>query len=63
LKNNYIEHIEESFNFPQKEFRLENNALLFHEIPLMDIINEYGTPLNISYLPKISQQIQSKIII
>ncbi|MBR4148623.1 MAG: arginine decarboxylase, partial [Rikenellaceae bacterium] len=31
--------------------------LYFHDIPLMEIIKQYGTPLKITYLPKISSQI------
>lgn len=58
MKNKYIDLIEQTFDFPQDEFRVEDNELHFHSIPLMDIIKQYGTPLKISYLPKISQQIQ-----
>jgi arginine decarboxylase len=45
-------------SFPTKEFRVEENELYFNDIPLMDVIKQYGTPLKITYLPKISQQIQ-----
>ncbi|MEG2178789.1 MAG: arginine decarboxylase, partial [Bacteroidales bacterium] len=38
--------------------RVEDNELYFNEVPLMDIIKQYGTPLKISYLPKITSQIQ-----
>ncbi|PKP47419.1 MAG: arginine decarboxylase [Bacteroidetes bacterium HGW-Bacteroidetes-11] len=58
MKNKYLDLIEQTFDFPQDEFRVEDNELYFHNIPLMDIIKQYGTPLKISYLPKISQQIQ-----
>ncbi|MFA6951101.1 MAG: arginine decarboxylase, partial [Lentimicrobiaceae bacterium] len=58
MKNKYIDLIEQTFDFPQDEFRVEDNELYFHNIPLMDIIKQYGTPLKISYLPKITQQIQ-----
>ena len=57
MKNKYIDLIEQTFEFPQDEFTVEDNELYFHEVPLMDIIKQYGTPLKISYLPKISQQI------
>ena len=50
--------IEQTFEFPQEEFAVEENELTFHDIPLMDIIKQYGTPLKITYLPKISSQIQ-----
>ena len=54
----YEDLISQTFNFPQEEFRVENHELLFNEIPLMDIIKEHGTPLKLTYLPKISQSIQ-----
>lgn len=54
----YKELIEQTFDFPQKEFKVENNSLQFNNLPLMDIIEKYGTPLRLTYLPKIGQQIQ-----
>ncbi len=54
---NYIDLIEQTFEFPQPEFKVENNELYFNDVPLMDIINKYGTPLKLTYLPKISQNI------
>ncbi len=58
MKIKYLDLIEQTFDFPQKEFELDGNNLLFHEIPLMNIIEEYGTPLKFTYLPQISNQIQ-----
>jgi len=58
VKNKYIDLIEQTFEFPQEEFKVIDNELYFHDICLMDIIKQYGTPLKISYIPKISQQIQ-----
>jgi arginine decarboxylase len=58
MKNKYLDLIEQTFDFPQDEFRVEDGELYFHNIPLMDLIKQYGTPLKISYLPKISHQIQ-----
>jgi arginine decarboxylase len=58
VKNKYIDLIEQTFEFPQEEFKVIDNELYFHDICLMDIIKQYGTPLKIHYLPKISQQIQ-----
>jgi arginine decarboxylase len=58
MKNKYIDLIEQTFEFPQKEFYVEDNELYFNDIPLMDIIKQYGTPLKITYLPRISRQIQ-----
>jgi arginine decarboxylase len=58
VKNKYIDIISQTFDFPQEEFKVEDNCLLFNDIQLMDIIEEYGTPLKLSYLPKISAKIQ-----
>ena len=58
MKNKYIDLIDQTFEFPQDEFRVEEGELYFHDINMMDIINQYGTPLKITYLPKISSQIQ-----
>lgn len=54
----YADLIEQTFYFPTKEFRVENNELRFHDVNLMEIIREYGTPLKLTYLPKISENIQ-----
>ncbi|MEP7262973.1 MAG: arginine decarboxylase [Bacteroidota bacterium] len=58
MKNRYIDLIEQTFEFPQEGFEVIDNCLHFHGVPLMDIIEQYGTPLKITYLPKISSQIQ-----
>ena len=58
MENRYIDLIEQTFDFPQESFEVKDNELYFNDIPLMDIIKQYGTPLKITYLPKISSQIQ-----
>lgn len=58
MRNKYYDLIDQTFEFPQDEFRTEDGELYFHDIPLMEIIKQYGTPLKITYLPKISSQIQ-----
>jgi arginine decarboxylase len=58
MKNKYIDLIEQTFDFPQDEFKVVDSELFFHDVPLMDIIKQYGTPLKISYLPKIRSQVQ-----
>ena len=54
----YIDLIEQTFYFPTEEFKVENYELSFNDVSIMDIVNEYGTPLKLTYLPKISSQIQ-----
>lgn len=58
MKNKYIDLIEQTYEFPQEGFEVIDNELHFYGIPLMDIIDQYGTPLKISYLPKITANIQ-----
>ncbi len=55
----YEDLIRHTFDFPQKEFSVENNELLFNGIPLMEIIKEHGTPLKLTYLPKIGENIKT----
>ena len=58
MKNKYIDLIQQSFDFPQEEFAVEDGELIFNNIPIMDLVQQYGTPLKFYYLPKISRQIQ-----
>lgn len=58
MNNTYQDLIEQTFDFPTEEFRVEEGELFFYDIPLSDVIKQYGTPLKLTYLPKIGQQIQ-----
>jgi arginine decarboxylase len=59
LKNKYADLIEQTFNFPTEEFEINTDGeLMYREIPMMNLIEKYGTPLRFSYLPKISDNIQ-----
>lgn len=58
MKNRYVDLIDQSFYFPSFGFNLVNNNLTFYGIPLMEVIKKYGTPLKLTYLPKIGEQIQ-----
>lgn len=59
MKNKYIDLIDQTFDFPQEEFQLkENSALTWQGVDLEALIEEYGTPLKVRYLPKISENIQ-----
>lgn len=59
MKNKYIDLIQQAFEVPNEEFTVnENGELEWFNIPLMDIIKQYGTPLRICYLPKISDNIK-----
>lgn len=54
----YKDHIHQTFKFPTKEFKIENDHLLFNQINIMKVIKEYGTPFKLTYLPIISKNIQ-----
>ena len=58
MQSKYSDLIHQTFDFPQDPFKVVDDELYFNDIPLMEIIKKYGTPLKISYLPKISSQIQ-----
>lgn len=58
MRTKYIDLIEQTFDFPQDEFSLVEDRLLFHGIDLMRLVEKYGTPLKFNYLPQISHNIQ-----
>jgi len=55
----YQELIEQTYPFPQKGFNLKKGILTFHDIDLSVLIQKYGTPFRLTYLPKIREQIQN----
>ncbi len=57
MNTKYINLIDQTYYFPQEEFTLDGENLNFHGIPLMDLVEKYGTPLKFIYLPKISDNI------
>ena len=57
MNTKYIDLVEQTFDFPQEEFKTENNKLFWHGINLMELTAKYGTPLKFTYLPKISENI------
>ncbi|HMQ61288.1 MAG TPA: arginine decarboxylase [Flavilitoribacter sp.] len=58
MTNKYFDLIDQTFYFPQEGFDLEDGYLVFNEIPLIHLIRKYGTPLKLTYLPKIGSQIK-----
>jgi len=57
MKNTYKELIDQTYYFPQEGFKLKEGYLQFNNIDLKSIIDKYGTPLKLTYLPKIGSQI------
>ena len=59
MKNKYSDLIEKTFEFPTEEFTTNSKGeLLFKNISLMDLVKKHGTPVQFSFLPKISENIQ-----
>ncbi|MDT0687525.1 arginine decarboxylase [Autumnicola psychrophila] len=57
MNTKYSDLIDQTYYFPQEEFKLEENSLHFHNIDLMELVEKYGAPLKFTYLPKISENI------
>ena len=57
-RQKYRDLITQTFDFPQKDFKEEKNLLFWNDLPLQEIAEKYGTPLRITFLPRIGQQIQ-----
>jgi arginine decarboxylase len=57
MKTKYFDLIDQTFDFPQEEFSLNENTLSFHGIDLQQLVKKYGAPLKFTYLPKISDNI------
>ena len=43
MRTKYQDLIEQTFEWPQQEFSTEDSELLWHDIPVMEIIKQYGT--------------------
>ena len=57
MNTKYFDLINQTYYFPQDEFTLNKDNLLFHNIDLMKLVEQYGTPLKFTYLPQISNNI------
>ena len=57
MNNTYIDLVQQTFNFPQEGFEVKDGYLRFNGLDLKALIDKYGTPMKISYLPKIGMQI------
>jgi arginine decarboxylase len=53
MNTKYSDLINQTYYFPQ-EFKLNKDNLQFHNIDLMKLVEQYGTPLKFTYLPQIS---------
>jgi arginine decarboxylase len=58
MKNTYFDLIDQSYYFPQEGFDLRDGYLTFNGVSLKYLIEKYGTPFKLMYLPRISEQIK-----
>ncbi|MDX1479880.1 MAG: arginine decarboxylase, partial [Saprospiraceae bacterium] len=58
MKNTYHDLIQQSYYFPQDGFDLQNGYLTFHGVSLKYLIEKYGTPFRLMYLPSIGEKIR-----
>ncbi len=57
-RSTYFDLIDQTYYFPQEGFNIENGNLFFNNISLKYLIDKYGTPFKLTYLPKIGDQIK-----
>ena len=58
MTNSYLDLVQQTFNFPQEGFEVKDGYLQFNGVDVKALIDKYGTPLKLSYLPKIGMQIR-----
>ncbi|HVG41402.1 MAG TPA: hypothetical protein VM888_07300, partial [Chitinophagaceae bacterium] len=57
MNNTYFGLVQQTFNFPQEGLELKEGYLQFNGLDIKALIDKYGTPLKLTYLPKIGMQI------
>lgn len=58
MKNTYFNLIGPTYSFPQEEYGLRDAKLPFHGVSIINLIEKYGTPFMLVYLPKMGEQIK-----
>ncbi len=58
MKNTYFNLIEQTYYFPQEGFDLINGYLTFYGVSIKYLIEKYGTPFRLMYLPRVGDQIK-----
>jgi arginine decarboxylase len=57
MNNTYTDLVKQTFDFPQEGFEVKDNSLLFNGLDIQKLIDKYGTPFKLTFLPKIGQQV------
>jgi len=58
MTNSYLDLVKQTFNFPQEGIDVKEGDLYFNGLDLKALIAKYGTPMKLTYLPKIGMQIK-----
>ncbi|HEY1199601.1 MAG TPA: arginine decarboxylase [Niastella sp.] len=57
MNNTYTDLVNQTFEFPQEGFEVKDNYLEFNGLNIKALIDKYGTPFKLTFLPKIGMQI------
>lgn len=57
MNQSYRGLVDQTFDFPQEGFDLHEGYLQFNGVDIKHLIDKYGTPFKLTYLPKIGQHI------
>ena len=57
MEESYYKLIHQRYDFPQEGFDLEDGHLTFYGVSIHKLIEKYGTPFKLVYLPRISDQV------
>ena len=58
MNNTYKDLVHQTFHFPQEGFDTnDNDNLLFNNVDIKALIDKYGTPFKLTFLPKIGMQV------
>ena len=57
MSNTYTDLVNQTFDFPQEGFEVKDNYLQFNGVDLKKLIDKYGTPFKLTFLPKIGMQV------
>ncbi len=57
MNNTYIDLVKQTFDFPQQGFEVKDGRLYYQGIDTQALAEKYGTPMKLTYLPKIGDQI------
>jgi arginine decarboxylase len=57
MNNTYRGLVDQTFDFPQEGFTVQDNYLQFNGVDIKKLIDKYGTPFKLTFLPKIGSQV------